>query len=34
MRLKSSIETTKFPLFQIVNRIFFCINYEQQAQFV
>ena len=31
MRLKSSFEITRFPLFQNVNRNFFCLKYEQPA---
>ena len=33
MRLESLFEITRFPLFQNVNRNFFHLKYEQQAQF-
>ena len=32
MRLKSPFEINRFPLFQNVNRNFFRLKYEQQAQ--
>ena len=34
MRLNSSVEITKFPLFQNVNINLFCLKCEQQAQFI
>ena len=32
MKLKFPFEITRFPLFQNVNRNFFCLKYEQQPQ--